>query len=247
MARTDPINNRFYNELGERWYTAQDDPVALLRAEGKVKNSWVSEKLGALFSKKIKILDVGCGAGFLANHLAEHRHQVTGLDASTESLAVAKSHDLTSSVIYQKGDAYYLPFSDQSFDAVCTMDFLEHVEAPEKIVAEAARVLRPGGVFFFHTFNRNLLSYLIILKGVEWFVKNTPKDMHLYSYFIKPKELERFCLQNKLTVKEWCGIRPKILKKPFWKMLWTREVPEDFEFTLTSSTLLGYLGLAIRD
>ncbi len=247
MERTTEVNNRFYDDLGDRWYTANDDPVALLRAEGKVKNAWIANKIGQLFpQKKVKVLDIGCGGGFLSNDLAKQGHQVTGLDASPESLKVAERHDSTRSVNYEVGDAYSLPFEKESFDVVCMMDFLEHVEFPEKIIAEGSRVLKKNGALFFHTFNRNLLTYLIIIKGVEWFVKNTPPQMHLYSYFIKPNELKKFCHQNGLQTKEVIGIKPKIFKKSFWKMLYTKEVPHDFEFILTDSTLMGYLGFALK-
>ena len=56
------------------------------------------------------------------------------------------------------------------------MDLLEHVEVPAKVIAEASRVLKPGGLFFFHTFNRNWFSWLFALKGVEWFgTQHTPQ------------------------------------------------------------------------
>ena len=73
-------------------------------------------------------------------------------------------------------DAFALPFPHQSFDVICAMDFLEHVEMPEQIIRNSARLLRPNGLFFFHTFNRNLLSYVVVIKGVEWCVPNTPAN-----------------------------------------------------------------------
>ena len=113
---------------------------------------------------------------------------MTGLDASQEALSVAARHDGTARVRYERGDALTLPYPDASFDAVCSLDFLEHVEEPERVVAEVARVLRPGGLFFFHTFNRNFWAWLVIIKGVEWFVRNTPKDLHVLRLFVKPEE-----------------------------------------------------------
>src|SRR5262249_23890349 len=145
---------------------------------------------------------------------------------------------------YDCGDAYNLPYADARFDAVCVMDFLEHVESPERVIAEAARVLQPGGLFFFYTFNRNPLAWLIVIKGVERFVRNTPKNMHLYRLFIKPNELRASCLRHGLIWQSLCGTRPVIFSRAFWQMLRTGRVPPDFQFTFTGSPLISYLGFA---
>lgn len=245
---TEPrINNDFYETLGERWITAKDDPVALLRAEGRYKEQWIVTRLEKIFpKKKLKILDIGCGAGFLAHRLSQEGHAVWGVDLSEGSLEVARAHDSTQRVVFQKADAMAIPHEAESFDVVCSMDFLEHVDQPMAVIAEASRLLRPGGLFFFHTFNRNWLSRIVVIKGVEWFVKNTPPHMHLYHLFIRPDELAAGCRKVGLEPVEWTGLAPVIWKKAFWKLLWRREVPHDFEFTSTSSLKLSYMGYAVK-
>ena len=126
------------------------------------------------------------------------------------------------------------------------MDFLEHVEGPARVVAEAARVLHPRGLFFFHTFNRNTLAWLVVIKGVEWFVKNTPKDMHVLRLFIRPTELRRMCQASGLKVVELHGSAPVVGALAFWKMLATRVVPRDFRFRFAKSTRIAYTGFAER-
>jgi 2-polyprenyl-6-hydroxyphenyl methylase/3-demethylubiquinone-9 3-methyltransferase len=178
--------------------------------------------------------------------LAREGHDVTGIDASQASLDVAARHDVTGKASYLLGDAMQLPFPNASFDVVCAMDFLEHVESPAAVVSEMARVLKPGGVFFFHTFNRNPLAWLVIIKGVEWFVKNTPRHMHVLRLFIKPRELERMCATNGLSFRELHGSEPVVFSWAFWRMLLTRVVPRDFRFRFSKSTLLAYTGYATR-
>jgi 2-polyprenyl-6-hydroxyphenyl methylase/3-demethylubiquinone-9 3-methyltransferase len=240
--RTEPraVNNDWYADLGARWYTADDTPIALLRAESRHRNPWIASTVG---DEPRDVLDLGCGAGFLSNFLATHGHRVTGIDTTTENLIVAKLHDDTRRVAYQRGDACELPFPDASFDVVCAMDLLEHVEQPHRLIAEASRVLRPGGKFVFHTFNRNWLANLIIIKGVEWFVKNTPEDLHVLRLFHTPEELTAMLRARGLEVVELRGSRPRF-RWPLWRMLLTGRVGDDFAFTFTPSTKLGYTGVA---
>jgi len=242
--RARAVNNDVYDHLGPRWYDADDDPVALLRAESRHRNPWVARTLDRAFDgRRCRILDVGCGAGFLANDLAARGHRVTGLDAAGDCLAVAAAHDRTGTVRYTRGDALALPWPDAWFDAVCAMDFLEHVEDPARVVAEAARVLRPSGRFFFHTFNRTWRAWLIVIKGVEWFVRNTPRDLHVLRLFIEPRELDAMCRARALEIVELHGSRPR-LDRAFLRMLATGRVGDDFAFTFTRSLALGYTGVA---
>lgn len=233
------VNNAFYDELKEGWNHAYDHPIALLRAENRARIPWIRSHL----PDKAAVLDIGCGGGFLTNALAQSGHRVSGVDLSQESLRVAAKNDATGSVSYQVADAYALPFEDQSFDVVCALDLLEHVDLPEKVIQEASRVLRPGGRFFFHTFNRNWVSYLFALKGVEWFMPNVPKNMHLYRCFIKPAELERMLFAHGLKIERMQGLNP-VWDSAFWKTLFTRRISADFRFKLGRSLVCGYMGFA---
>jgi 2-polyprenyl-6-hydroxyphenyl methylase/3-demethylubiquinone-9 3-methyltransferase len=241
------VNNAIYDALDERWYDAFDDPVALLRAESAQRTPWVVDTIAAAFrGRAARILDVGCGAGFLSNELVQHGHEVTGMDASQASLAVAARHDTTGAVRYAQGDATRLDFADGSFDVVCAMDFLEHVEDPGAVIAESARVLAPEGLFFFHTFNRNWLAWLVVIKGVEWFVRNTPPDLHVLRLFLKPDEVRAMCETSGLGVSELHGFEPVVASIAFVRLLLTGVVPRNFAFRFTASTRIGYTGLAVK-
>jgi 2-polyprenyl-6-hydroxyphenyl methylase/3-demethylubiquinone-9 3-methyltransferase len=237
------INNAFYDHLHDDWYSAFNHPIALLRAENKVRNPWIAAEIQKRFKTPISLLDIGCGAGLLTNALALDGHQISGIDLSEQSLKIAQKKDQTKSVNYQVADAYKLPFPNATFDVVCAMDILEHVENPNALIQEASRVLKKGGIFFFHTFNRNLLSYMVIIKGVDWCVQNAPKNMHVYPLFIKPKELRILCRHHKLDVLQMVGLRPS-LTLPFFKMIFTRKIPPDFSFCFSKNLLTGYCGSA---
>jgi len=239
------VNNEIYKHLGDKWYLEDHDPIAILRAENVLKDLFIQNSLMALQGNKANtILDVGCGGGLLTNSLAKAGYTVTGIDVAENALEMAKKYDATGSVRYQKANAYELPFGPQSFDCVCIMDFLEHVEFPAQVIKEASRVLKHKGSLFFHTFNRNLLTWLIVIKGIDWFVPNATKDMHLYRCFITPQEMQDLVERFNMQICHLCGIAPRLFSKAVLKLLLTRKVPKDFEFQYKKSLVLGYLGHA---
>jgi 2-polyprenyl-6-hydroxyphenyl methylase/3-demethylubiquinone-9 3-methyltransferase len=246
MLSEKEINNELYHSLGERWYLAKDDPVALLRAEADFRNPWILSTLRNHFTDSSrKILDIACGAGFLTNYLATYRYETTGVDLSSESLDVARQYDTSGAVSYREADALSLPFASETFDAVCLMDFLEHTDRPGDAIIEAARVLKPKGLLFFHTFNRNFISWLIVIKGMEWFVKNTPRNLHVLPLFIKPREMKKYLSKAGLKTKEIYGSRP-CLDGAFFNLLRTGAVPDSFSFVRTPSLIMGYSGVAVK-
>jgi len=237
------INNAFYDDLGERWYSGADHPIALLRVEARYRNAWVLEGLRRAFARKpARVLDVGCGAGFLTNELAAAGFEATGVDLSPRSLELARKRDATGRARYKEGDLTRLPFPDGGFDAVCAMDVLEHVEALDAAIAEVARVLAPGGRFFYYTFNRNWLSWLLAVQGVRW-IANAPANVHVYRLLIKPAELRAACAAHALETEAQEGFRPAF-DRAFLRLVATRRVPDDFRFVLTRSLAVGYLGRA---
>lgn len=239
------INNAFYDQLEERWYSDTHHPIALLRRENAARNPWILKTVQVRKGARLKILDVGCGGGFLTNALAKEGHQVTGIDLSLGSLRIAKDRDETKNVSFLEGDARQLPFISKSFDVVCAMDLLEHVEEPSRVIKEAARVLKPGGLFFFHTFNRNWLSRLIIIQGLKWWLPDSPPDLHVYPLFIKPSELKEWCRSSLLEIEEMHGLVPRLFSISFLKSFIRHYVDEKMEFRFSRSLKTGYLGYAI--
>lgn len=93
-------------------------------------------------------LEIGSGLGILAAEVAARlpRGRITGLEFSADQLA--KSPRGIPNLSYVQGDAHHLPFPDSTFDLVYCRYLLEHVADPPRVLAEALRVLKPGGRFF---------------------------------------------------------------------------------------------------
>lgn len=115
------------------------------------------------FSGCAKVLEVGCGVGAELQILHRRFPQahLTGLDFSAAQLAKAREllqSDLASGAMeLHQGSAYELPFPDDSFDGVCLIWVLEHLNDPVQALREARRVLRPDGVLFVtEVFNAGL-------------------------------------------------------------------------------------------
>lgn len=133
-------------------------------------------------------IDVGCGAGLLAEPLARMGAAVTGVDAAPENIAVAKLHaegqGLT--IDYHAGGVEAI--TGRTFDLVTSMEVIEHVAEPATFVAALAGLLAPGGIMILSTPNRTPLSKLAMITVGEG-LGMVPKGTHDWQKFLTPDEL----------------------------------------------------------
>ena len=79
----------------------------------------------------------------------------------------------------------------EGYDILTCMEMLEHVPSPEYIVAECAKLVKPGGIAFFSTLNRNFKSYALGVFAAEYLLNLVPKGTHDFKKFIRPAELRK--------------------------------------------------------
>ncbi|MFO7604174.1 MAG: bifunctional 2-polyprenyl-6-hydroxyphenol methylase/3-demethylubiquinol 3-O-methyltransferase UbiG [Gammaproteobacteria bacterium] len=213
-ANLDPHEIAKFEALASRWWDPHSEFKPLhdinpLRLEYIDRRAHLPGK---------QVLDVGCGGGILAESMAAKGARVTGIDMGESPLAVARLHQLESgiSVDYQKitAEAYALANPD-SQDVVTCMEMLEHVPDPASTIAACARLAKPGAHVFFSTINRTPRAFLFAIVGAEYVLNMLPRGTHEYKKFIRPSELERWCRQAGLHIREISGMSYNPLSKRY--------------------------------
>jgi 2-polyprenyl-6-hydroxyphenyl methylase/3-demethylubiquinone-9 3-methyltransferase len=157
----------------------------------------------------VRVLDVGCGGGILAESMARKGGQVTGIDVASRVLETAKLHLYESGleVDYQEKLVEDLAReAPGSFDVVTCMEMLEHVPEPASIIQSIEKLLKPGGHGFFSTLNRTPLAFALGIVGAEHIARLLPRGTHRYDRFIKPSELSAWLRQAGLEVQDILGL-----------------------------------------
>lgn len=119
----------------------------------------LARRFAAAVPARLRLLDVGCGTGRSRRIYRARSARYTGIDLSFSSLSLARGREPDAS--WLQGDALCLPFRDGSFDVVAFSSVLHHVPDRRAALAEARRVLRPGGWVF--AFDPNLLHPAMLL------------------------------------------------------------------------------------
>jgi 2-polyprenyl-6-hydroxyphenyl methylase/3-demethylubiquinone-9 3-methyltransferase len=223
------IDNGIYERLGESWWD-EDCPLNVLQGSftpgrfGYFRS--VLDRLGT-DPAGLRAVDIGCGGGFLAEEFARLGCEVVGIDPSTVSIRTARQHADTSElqIEYAVAGGERLPLADESFDLAYCCDVLEHVPDLELVIAETARVLKPGGIYLFDTINRTLASKVLAIKVMqEWrATRITDARLHCWSMFIKPSELHAALRRHGMRLDEITGLGPRAGKATLlWSYLQAR-------------------------
>jgi 2-polyprenyl-6-hydroxyphenyl methylase / 3-demethylubiquinone-9 3-methyltransferase len=211
-----PVDNALYDRMADTWWDESGflhALAALNPARFGYMRRVLTEEL-RLDPATLQVLDIGCGGGLLAEEFARLGCRVTGVDPSEESLAAARTHAATQQlpISYRAAKGEALPFADATFDVAYCCDVLEHVSDLRQVIAETARVLRPGGTYLYDTINRTVRSRVIAIALLqEWrWTAVMPPGLHDWNMFIKPDELCRLLEREGLTPSGLTGLKPRV-------------------------------------
>jgi len=196
-ARNDPAQ---YDDLVDSWWDTRG-PFAMLHWIAAARAGLVppARRDGAL------LLDLGCGGGLLAPHLARTGYSHVGVDLTGSALRVAREHGVTA----VRGDVTALPFVDGCADVVVAGEIFEHVRDLPQAVAEACRVLRPGGTLVIDTVARTALARFLVITLAERVPGGAPPGIHDPTLLVDRALLVSECARHGVRLR-LSGLRPTV-------------------------------------
>ncbi|HTG78607.1 MAG TPA: bifunctional 2-polyprenyl-6-hydroxyphenol methylase/3-demethylubiquinol 3-O-methyltransferase UbiG [Sphingomicrobium sp.] len=180
------------------------NPVRLCYIRDMIDQHWQADEHGFRPLTGKNALDVGCGAGLLAEPLARLGAKVTAVDAAPELIEVAKAHaegqglaiDYRATGVEEVGG---------KFDLVTAMEVVEHVADPQQFIDSLAARLAPGGLMILSTPNRTAWSKLLTITLAEG-LGQIPKGTHDYDKFIDPDTMRGLLAHAGLECIDFEGI-----------------------------------------
>ncbi len=202
--------------LAEKWWQP-DGPFQALHALNVPRLTFIRDHLCRLHQrdmrdikplKGLRLLDIGCGGGLIAEPLARLGAEVTAIDAGEDAIEAARLHAEKSglNIAYRQISAESLVKEKERFDCVLTLEVVEHVADLPSFLEASAALIRPGGTFFAATLNRTAASYLLGIVAAERILRWLPPGMHQWSKFVRPSELIAPLRRHGVAIQEISGI-----------------------------------------
>jgi len=181
---------------------------------------------------KINILDIGCGGGLLSEPMTRLGANVTGIDASSKNINIAKLHAKKN-----KLKINYLCSSPEKlkiqkkFDVILNMEIVEHVEDINFFINSCSKLLKKNGLMFVATLNKTLKSYMFAIIGAEYLLRWLPIGTHDWEKFVRPEDLKKILSKNNLKLEKLDGMNFNIIKD---------------EWSVSSDTSVNYIVKSIK-
>ncbi len=187
-----------FSKIADEWWDANGKFKPLHRFN-PIRIKYIIEKCTNHFNLKnnsdkslngLKFLDIGCGGGLVSEPLCRLGGNVTGIDASSKNIEVAKIHAQKNKLKIK-----YLNTSPEKnqiqdkFDVILNLEVIEHVENVDLFMKSATELLKKNGIMFIATINRTFESYIKAIVGAEYILRWLPIGTHDWEKFIRPNYL----------------------------------------------------------
>jgi 2-polyprenyl-6-hydroxyphenyl methylase/3-demethylubiquinone-9 3-methyltransferase len=216
-STVDPAEVEKFARLAEEWW----DPLGKFKPLHKfnpVRLGWIRDRACAQFGRErrvreplsgLRLLDVGCGGGLVAEPMRRLGAEVVGVDASERNIAVARLHaeEHGLAIDYRAATVESLVAAGEPpFDIVLNLEAVEHVADPEFFIESSAALVKPGGLMIVATLNRTLKAFALAKVGAEYILRWLPRGAHDPRRFVKPEELRRMLTACGLAVADSAGM-----------------------------------------
>ncbi len=216
-ATVDPRETEYYQRMADFWWD-RDGPFWPLHGLNALRVDWIHERLCELSGRDprgenplagLRVLDIGCGGGILAESMARLGARVTGIDVVEKNIRIAALHATGGNldIDYRLVTASDLARGGERFDVVLNMEVVEHVADLPAFMAACCELVAPGGVQFVATINRTPKSWLFAIVGAEYVLRLLPRGTHRWRAFRRPAEIESLLGAGGLEVVERSGVR----------------------------------------
>jgi 2-polyprenyl-6-hydroxyphenyl methylase/3-demethylubiquinone-9 3-methyltransferase len=208
-----PAEAAHFGALAAEWWDPKGSS-AMLHRLNPVRLGFIRAAINAHFGvdnlaikplQGRRALDVGCGAGLLAEPLARLGAEVTGIDAASENIMAAQAHAqaMGLAIDYHAGEVGEI--APSGFDLVCAMEVIEHVADKAGFIASLAQALTPEGLLIVSTPNRTARSRLLLVEAAER-IGHVPRGTHHWDDFVTPEQLRDLLSAAGLTMATPQGI-----------------------------------------
>src|SRR5437764_4329942 len=156
----------------------------------------------------LRLLDIGCGGGLVAEPMARLGFAVGGIDAAAPAIDMAREHAAASglAIDYRFATAEQIAAAGERFDVVLALEIIEHVADREAFFAAIGALVKPGGVFIGATLNRTTRSYALAIVGAEYLLGWLPRGTHDWNRFVRPSEFVLGLRRGGLTATQLTGL-----------------------------------------
>lgn len=210
MSSIDPAEVAKFEAMAAEWWDERGkfrplhmlNPVRLDYAVTQIAAEFGRDPRGARPFAGLRVLDIGCGGGLMAEPMARLGADVTGADAAEGNIAVACLHAQQQglAIDYRATTAETLADAGEVYDVVMALEIVEHVVDPADFLATCAGLLKPGGMLIASTLNRTPQSFAAAIVGAEWVMRWLPRGTHEWRRFITPDELAAMAAAAGLVV-----------------------------------------------